>query len=40
MQEIAEQVRHGLMSREDGLKKVKSIPSYDEVGHLEKKLYE
>ena len=39
MQEIAEQVRHGLMSREDGLKKVRSIPTYDEVGHLEKKLY-
>ena len=39
MQEIAEQVRHGLMSREDGLKKVDSVPSYEDVVHLEKSLY-
>lgn len=39
MQEIAEQVRHGLMSRKDGLKKVNSAPSYEDVGHLEESLY-
>ncbi len=27
------------MSREDGLKKVDSVPSYEDVVHLEKSLY-
>ena len=39
MQEIAEQVRHGLMSRDEGLKKVNEIPDYKDVKHLEKKLF-
>ena len=39
MKEITEQLRHGLMSRDDGLKKVDSVPTYKDVGHLEKSLY-